>query len=100
MIKTDPVFKQLCLKKHKTMNNIQNNTLGYYSTENIHCIDNMPKPLSQHLMQRPLACEAVLATNNVIQSAAHSPSDNSCLRDALREFQAHKDVVASSGNST
>jgi len=83
-----------------TMNNIQNNTLGYYSTENIHCIDCRPKPLSQHLMYRPVECKAVLATNNVIQSTAHSPSDNSCLRDALREFQAHKDVVASSGNST
>jgi hypothetical protein len=82
------------------MNNIQNNTLDYQLPENIHCIDSRPKPLSQHLMQRSLACEAVLATNNVIQSAVHSPSDNSCLRDALREFQAHKDVVASSGNST
>lgn len=82
------------------MNNIQNNTLGYHSTENIQCINSRPKPLSRHLMQRPLAGEAVLTTNNVIQSATHSPSDNSCLRDALREFQAHKDVVASSGNST
>ena len=87
-------------EKAQEMNNIQNNTLCYYSTENIHCTDSRPKPLSQHLMKRPLACEAVLATNNVIQSAAHSPSDNSCLRDTLREFQAHKDVVASSGNST
>jgi hypothetical protein len=51
-------------------------------------------------MIQGLQAQETQALVTKVHCSANLPSDKSCLRDALREFHAHRDVVASSGKST